>query len=88
MMLVSIVVRTQIQLTEEQAERLRRLAVQRGVSMAEIVRAAVDRYMEEVSATDEAQMDARAMAVIGRFASGSRDGSAAHDRYLYDAFSS
>lgn len=84
---VNVMVRTQIQLTEEQAEQVRRLAAQKGVSMAEIVREAVDRYVQESGIVDEAQLDARAMAVIGRFASGSRDVSVAHDRYLDEAFS-
>ena len=40
-------VRTQIQLTEEQAEGLKRLAAERGVSMAELVRQSVQRLLEE-----------------------------------------
>ena len=80
-------VRTQIQLTEEQAARLRRLAAQKGISMAQIVREAVERYMEQTGAVDESELDARALAVIGQFASGRRDVSAEHDRYLDEAFS-
>ncbi|BDG60441.1 ribbon-helix-helix domain-containing protein [Caldinitratiruptor microaerophilus] len=81
-------VRTQIQLTEEQAARLRRLAAHRGVSMAEIVREAVERYMQQAGAADEGELDARALAVIGRFASGQRNVSVEHDLHLDEAFSS
>ena len=35
-------VRTQIQLTEEQARRLKALAAEQGVSMAELIRRSVD----------------------------------------------
>jgi predicted DNA-binding protein len=35
-------IRTQIQLTEEQAARLKAVAARRGISMAEVIRQAVD----------------------------------------------
>jgi len=41
--MMSALVRTQIQLTEEQAVKLKRMAAERGVSMAEVIRDAVDR---------------------------------------------
>lgn len=88
MVLVIAMVRTQIQLTEEQAARLRRLAAHRGVSMAEIVREAVERYMQQTGAADEGELDARALAVIGRFASGQQSVSVDHDLHLDEAFSS
>lgn len=47
-------VRTQIQLTEEQAARVRRLAAQRGQSFAAVIRDAVDRLPD-----DEAERNAR-----------------------------
>jgi hypothetical protein len=47
-------VRTQIQLTEEQAARVRRLAAQRGQSFAAVIRDAVDRLPD-----DEAERRAR-----------------------------
>jgi hypothetical protein len=36
------VIRTQIQLTEDQAEKARRLAAERGVSIAEVIRQLLD----------------------------------------------
>ena len=38
-------VRTQIQLTEEQAARVRRVAAERRVSMAEVIRDTIDRAL-------------------------------------------
>lgn len=78
-------VRTQVQLTEEQAERLRRAAADRGVSMAALIREAVD----ELPATHgaDARWD-RALAAVGAGASGAGDVSSDHDRHLVRAYAS
>ena len=76
-------IRTQVQLTPEQAEALKRAAAERGVSMAEVVREAVDRYL----ASGPAQPRKRhAIQAVGGFRSGRHDVSAEHDRHLADAF--
>ena len=73
-------VRTQIQLTVEQAEKAKRLAAERGVSMAEVIREAVDR----LPTRDRAGRFARALAVVGtgRDIEGMTDVSLRHDEYL------
>lgn len=80
-------VRTQIQLTEEQARQVRRAARLRGVSMAEVIRGFVT---EGVAAapTERRQAFERAQQLIGRFPDRERrrDLAAQHDRYLADAF--
>jgi uncharacterized protein with von Willebrand factor type A (vWA) domain len=80
-------VRTQIQLTEQQARRLRAQAHQRGVSLAEMVRRCVDRGLED-EGTDRAGLYERAARVVGRYPdrSGTRNVSGRHDRYLDEAF--
>jgi hypothetical protein len=80
-------VRTQVQLTEQQARRLRAEAHNRGVSLAEMVRRCVDTGLADES-PDRAALYARAARVIGRFPArpGRRDISASHDRYLDEAF--
>jgi hypothetical protein len=80
-------VRTQIQLTEPQARRLRAQARARGVSLAEMIRRCVDKGLAEES-PDRASLYANAARVIGRFPdrSGARDVSREHDRYLAKAF--
>lgn len=82
----TIMMRTQIQLTEEQAERLRALARERGVSLSELVRQAVDLLVQtEGNQTWEGRKQ-RALKVVGRFASGRGEISAQHDRYLEESF--
>ena len=74
-------IRTQITLTERQARRLRRLAADRGVSMATIVREAIDVYAPDDAAARSART-ARVLAAAGRFDSGQVDVSERHDDYL------
>lgn len=76
-------VRTQIQLTEEQARALKEMATQRGVSMAELVRQAVERIIEE---REEADKWRRALEIVGRYHSGLSDVSTNHDKYLDEAY--
>lgn len=81
------VVRTQIQLEESQARRLRALAREMGVSMAAVIRRYVDRGLQE-EAPSRAELYARAASVVGRFPDleGKADLADEHDRYLEDAF--
>lgn len=79
-------VRTQIQLSEEQLRALRRLAAEKGVSLAELVRQGVDKVLRESSA-DLEERRRRAMAIAGKFSSGLSDLSARHDDYLVEAYS-
>lgn len=80
--------RTQIQLTEAQAGRLRALAAHEGVSMAEVIRRLLDEAPQLVVGASEEERRARAIAVVGRFASGESKISAQHDRYLGEAYAS
>ena len=77
-------VRTQIQLTEEQAARLRRVAAERGVSMAAVIREAVDSV--GLGEKDQARWE-RAMSAVGCGSSGRRDIAVEHDRHLAEALS-
>ena len=78
------VIRTQIQLTEDQARALRRVARSRGVSMAAVIRELLD---QALTSSHDAKVE-RALAVAGRFRSGVGHVSRDHDRELEDAFSS
>jgi hypothetical protein len=80
-------VRTQIQLTEQQARRLRAQARERGLSLAEIIRRYVEKGLSEES-SDRAALYDRAARVVGRFRDrrDARDLSTKHDRYLDEAF--
>ena len=72
--------RTQIQLTDEQLQRLRALAASRGRSLAELIRESIDRYLAD-GAQDREVLKARALAVIGQFP-GPPDLATNHDRYF------
>lgn len=75
-------IRLQVQLTEEQAAALRRLARRRGVSIAALVREAAQALIERGELDTERR--ARAREVVGRYASGRGDIAREHDRELGD----
>ena len=80
-------VRSQIQFPREQLESIRAIARSEGISIAEVVRRAVDHYAEhKVPASREKTLRSRARAVVGRYASGYGDTSTDHDRHLVDAY--
>ena len=80
------VIRTQISLDERQMDGLRELARQRKVSMAELVREAVDALLEKPT-PDQWE---RATAAIGKYRSGVPNNSFArdHDDLLAEDFMS
>jgi ribbon-helix-helix CopG family protein len=80
------VVRTQIQLPEQQSAALKKLAAARRVSIAELIRGAVDMMIRSGMEINNETKKKRAMAVVTRFRSGKRDVSKDHDRYLSKAF--
>jgi len=80
-------VRTQIQLTEDQRRKLRKIAVDQGVSLAELIRRGVDLILEGNERPEREELRARAAAAAGRFRSGEKHVARDHDRYLDRAFS-
>jgi hypothetical protein len=81
-------VRTQIQLTEQQMEALRRCSLRKKQSLAELIRQSVDLFLGLENQSPREMQRKRAREAAGRFASGSSDVSGEHDRYLADAFGS
>ena len=79
-------IRTQIQLTDEQLRHLRGLSSSTGRSIADLVREGVDLYLQTRHKPSREEAIRKAREVAGRFASGSADGSREHDRHLADAF--
>ncbi len=71
--------RTQIQLSEEEAAAVKRLARERSVSMASVIRAAVDQYVERESVESLDERWRRSLAALGGFHSGVKNLSAVHD---------
>ena len=79
-------IRTQVQLTEQQAHALKIAAARQGVSIAELVRRSVDDMFERESAQDD-ERRRRALAVVGLFKSGAPpDMAVEHDKYLDEAY--
>jgi hypothetical protein len=74
--------RLQVQLTDDQADRLRKTADAEGTSQAEVVRRALEAYLRRPVRPREATVRARALDVIGAFSSGLSDVAEQHDRYL------
>ncbi len=80
-------IRTQIQLTEQQSRRLRARAREHGVSLAEMIRQCVETVLAE-EAPDRMALYDRAARLVGRFPDrrGARDLSTRHDSYLDEAY--
>jgi hypothetical protein len=81
-----VMIRTQVQLTEEQVRVLKNLASARQVSVAELIRQSVDALIRSSGAIDVEERRRRAIDAAGRFHSGASDTSAKHDEYLAEAF--
>ena len=82
-------IRTQIQLTEEQHRQLKRWADNIGISLAEAVRRCVeDRIGEAADQSGRADRVTAALTVVGRYRSGRSDVAERHDEHLADAFGS
>ena len=80
--------RTQIRQTEAQIHTLKRLATDRGDSMAALIRQSVDLFVRSSGLVDYGQQRSRALSASGRFHSGSSDIAATHEEYLDEAFKS
>lgn len=80
-------VRTQIQLTAEQARKLRRRAKQHGISMSAMIRRCLDQGLGDET-SDRSGIYRRAAELIGRFPDRERakDLATGHDRHLEEAF--
>jgi predicted DNA-binding protein len=81
-----VMIRTQIQLTEEQAEAVKRLAQREGRSVADVMRESLDVHLRSRGVIDREAQKRRALEAIGRYRSGVRDLATAHDRHAAEAF--
>ena len=81
-----IMIRTQVQLKEQQLRRLRALAAKRGLSISELVRNGVDHILSHAERGEHGDRAQRAIAAAGRFRSGRADVARRHDAYLAAAY--
>jgi Arc/MetJ-type ribon-helix-helix transcriptional regulator len=79
-------VRTQIQLPEEQVKFLKNISAARHESMAKIIRHAIDLLYKSTQGRDSEQRRKKAMGAAGRFHSGANDLASAHDSHLADIY--
>ena len=79
-------IRTQVQLTEQQLLQLRKLAAERGLSISELVRNGVDTILDHAEREEHGDRVQRAIAAAGRFHSGRADVARRHDDYLVAAY--
>ena len=77
--------RTQIQLKEEQMEWLRSRARTRGISVSQLIRESIKFYQTHAEQLPEDQKR-KALEAVGRFSSGVSDVSIRHDDYLAEAY--
>ncbi len=80
-------IRTQIQLTDQQSKLLKALAMKEGVSAAELIRRSIDQYLQHSRHRDREDLKQKAFSIIGKYASGLDDVGENHDTYLVDAYS-
>ncbi|MBU2513222.1 ribbon-helix-helix protein, CopG family [bacterium] len=80
-------VRTQIQLTEDQARMLRELSLSNNKSVAALIREAIDRFLLTGKPNRGAQYR-QAMSLVGKYTTEQPDTAVEHDRYLEEAFGS
>ncbi len=79
-------VRTQIQLTDEQANILKKMANSRHSSIAELIRRAVDNLIKSNPELDIEERKIKAIKILGKFKSGKKDISTRHDLHLQEIF--
>jgi Arc/MetJ-type ribon-helix-helix transcriptional regulator len=78
-------VRTQVQLPEEELAELRRLAAEEGVSVSELVRRGVRQLLRSGRSPSREELWERASRVVGKFRSGRSDIAQRHDDYFVEA---
>ena len=77
-------IRTQIQITPEQARALKRLAAREGKSVAELIRLSLDAMLRSGAVRDEADLRRKASTAAGKL-SGPANLAEKHDEYLAEA---
>ena len=78
-------VRTQIELSEQQMKALEALANQRDISVSALVQESIDQLLQSAPTSYTEEQRRKALAAAGRFKSGLGDLSKRHDAYLTEA---
>jgi Arc/MetJ-type ribon-helix-helix transcriptional regulator len=81
-------VKTQVQLPEDDLAALRRLAAEQKTSVSALVRRGVKQMLASQKAATREELWSRASEVIGKFHSGKHDIARRHDHYFAEAIRS
>ena len=79
-------VKTQVQLPEDDLTELRKIAAEEGVSVSELVRRGVKQVLGGKRKPSREELWERASRVVGRYHSGCTDIGRRHDDYLAEAY--
>ena len=79
-------IRTQIQLTEEQSKALKQLSSQKNISVAQLIRNSVDLLLRSMTEISEEDKRRRALSIVGKFPVKETDMSVNHDKYLEEVY--
>ena len=79
-------IRTQIQLTEEQSKALKQLSSQKNISVAQLIRNSVDLLLRSMTEISEEDKRRRALSIVGKFPVKEIDMSVNHDKYLEEVY--
>ncbi len=81
-------VRTQIQLTEKQSDRLKNIATAQAISIAEIVRQAIDNYIKSNTAINTEERIKKVLELSEKYndSEGKSDVAKKHDDYLVETY--
>ena len=79
-------VRTQIQLTEDQYKQLKQLALRRRRSLATLVREGVEKVLKEAGEPNLDEANRHALLIVGKYNSGDINVSTRHDQYLAESY--
>ena len=83
-----MMIRTQIQFTQEQWEALKKLAASRHISISEVVRESVDQVIHSPENREIDEYQRLCVEIVGKYQSGLSDISANHDKYLSEIYNS
>lgn len=79
-------IRTQVQLTEEQVQKIEEIAAAQRISKAEVVRQALECFFGQEAPISRAERMRRASEVFGKYRSGYTDISTNHDEHLAEIY--
>ncbi|MCF8029326.1 MAG: ribbon-helix-helix protein, CopG family [Desulfohalobiaceae bacterium] len=79
-------VRTQIRLSEKQASLVKSISAEKGISVSEVIRRAIDSMDSSSLDNDAGKKRELALEAMGKFSSGTGDVSERYDEYLSQAF--